>query len=418
MTDHADLLRRFQPQLKYDSNEAFFADSAAEWTDNPGNVLRRRTQQGRPGKVVAAAAPQTGQPQLSLDFLSDTAYADGQPVEDEDVISSPSARYREMYAALREREGYKNRMYGHAKEDSGGRLWLQYWFYYFYNDYNLAGGVGLHEGDWEMVQLRIAPDGARPDLAVYAQHIHAEQAPWEHVEKLTDSPDTAVVYVARGSHASYFDAGYHETEAWYDIADGKRATPKLALEILDDDDLPGWVRWRGRWGDTRPRIPGIDQPSPHGPIVHNQWDDPGLLCDRAKTHARPAALPAPDVDVRRRSSRLVVTFDFSKRAGSPLQTLVITVNSRDDKLPPRTFTFAIGPALRGTIETTIDLFDRQRYDIYVSTTDKDGRPSESQLVLIPALGDKPSPLEQVGAHVGRVAGEVAKTLDGFRRRRK
>jgi len=41
MPNDVDLLRRFQPQLLYDSNEAFFADSAAEWTDNPGNVLRR-----------------------------------------------------------------------------------------------------------------------------------------------------------------------------------------------------------------------------------------------------------------------------------------------------------------------------------------------------------------------------------------
>lgn len=43
-----------------------------------------------------------------------------------------------MYFDLRQREGYANRMYGRAKEDSGGRLWLQYWLYYFYNDYNLT----------------------------------------------------------------------------------------------------------------------------------------------------------------------------------------------------------------------------------------------------------------------------------------
>ncbi len=51
---HADLLKRFQPQLRYDSQEAFFADSAAEWTDNPGNELRRAYDDGRerrPGLV-------------------------------------------------------------------------------------------------------------------------------------------------------------------------------------------------------------------------------------------------------------------------------------------------------------------------------------------------------------------------------
>ena len=164
-------------------------------------------------------------------------------------------------------------MYGRAKEDSDGRLWLQYWLYYFYNDYNLAGGAGLHEGDWEMVQLRMHRDEDHPDLAVYAQHKHAGQASWGEVEKDPGSPDTPLVYVGRGSHASYFHAGYHETEAWYDLADGKRKTPKLRLEIIGDP-VPGWLQWRGRWGDTQPRIPGLHQPSPRGPLPHKQWDRP------------------------------------------------------------------------------------------------------------------------------------------------
>lgn len=32
---------RFAPELRYDNDEAFFADSAQEWVDNPGNELRR-----------------------------------------------------------------------------------------------------------------------------------------------------------------------------------------------------------------------------------------------------------------------------------------------------------------------------------------------------------------------------------------
>jgi hypothetical protein len=418
VTEHADLLRRFQPQLRYDSNEAFFCDSAAEWTDNPGNVLRR-TVGGKPGDVIAATAPATGPAQLSLAFLAASAYDGGKAVDKDDAISAPTRNYRAMYVALRQRPGYKNRMYGRAKEDAKGRLWLQYWFFYFYNDYNLAGGVGLHEGDWEMVQFRMAPpeQGERPDLAVYAQHIHAEQAPWEDVEKSPDNPNTPLVYVARGSHASYFKAGYHETEAWYDIADGKRNTPKLELEIIGDDP-PGWILWPGRWGDTRPRVVGIDQPSPRGPGTKTQWDDPEKLCDRARTHARSAALPAPDVDVKRRQGRLVVEFDFSKRVGPKPERLVMTVNSRDDNIQPRTFTFALEPALRGTIDTRFEAVDRQRYDVYLSVTDNQGRPSESRLVLIAALGEKRSLIDRVGPRIGRVAGDVAKALDGLRRRRK
>src|SRR5919109_238089 len=121
MATHEDLLRRFQPRLKYDSNEAFFADSAAEWTDNPGNELRRPPRDGRPGEVLAAARPAPGQQQLSLAFLSHPRYANGLEAGREDLIGSTRRDYRDMYAALRQRPGYANRIYGRAKEDSDGR---------------------------------------------------------------------------------------------------------------------------------------------------------------------------------------------------------------------------------------------------------------------------------------------------------
>ena len=158
----------------------------------------------------------------------------GQEVRADDRIGDPKKNYREQYVALRARRpDLRNRMYGHAVE-AGGHLWLQYWFFYFYNDYNLALGIGLHEGDWEMIQLRIH-DGA-PDLAVYAQHRQAEKRPWAQVGKVPGDPNRPMVYVARGSHASYFEPGFHQTEAWYDLADGKRNSPRTTLEIVTDDD--------------------------------------------------------------------------------------------------------------------------------------------------------------------------------------
>ena len=93
MADHSDLLRRFQPRLRYDSNEAFFADSAAEWTDHPGNVLRR-TERGEPGEVIAVAPPGTDPAQLGLGFLGASEYSNGQPVSEDDVISAPPGSSR------------------------------------------------------------------------------------------------------------------------------------------------------------------------------------------------------------------------------------------------------------------------------------------------------------------------------------
>jgi hypothetical protein len=383
VADHDDLLRRFQPRLRYDSQEAFFADSAAEWTDNPGNELRRGFIDGRPGALIAATDPAPGGQKLSLAFLDDPLYADGETrAEEEDLISSPRRDYRRRYAELRRRPGYANVMYGRAKAGSDERLWLQYWFFYFYNDLHLAGGAGLHEGDWEMVQLRLGPEGERPDLAVYAQHTHAGEAAWEDVEKDPASQDSPLVYVGRGSHASYFHAGYQGTGVWYDLADGKRPAPLLRLEILHDDDLPGWVRWRGRWGDTQPRIPGLHQPSPPGPLPHKQWDDPALLVADAVPVTRSQALPAPEVRIDRRGGRMRVRFDFSGRPGEAPERLVVTVNSADDRLPPRAYTFALEHALRGTLETGIELAGDKHYDIYVSTVGADGQPSESKLVLL------------------------------------
>ena len=55
MGEHDDLLRRHQPGLKYDSMEQYFCDSAAEWTDNPGNELRRADGRTRSASCWPAA---------------------------------------------------------------------------------------------------------------------------------------------------------------------------------------------------------------------------------------------------------------------------------------------------------------------------------------------------------------------------
>src|SRR5262249_27197990 len=171
MKDPTALLRRHAPKIVYDSQEAYFADSAAEWTDNPGNVLVRQK-----GAVIAAATPASGQAQLSLDFLGPAAY---DRVSAADAIGDPGHDYGRQYAQLHPQKRYRNRIYGRAATDRKGGLWLQYWFWYFYNDASFLG-FGLHEGDWEMIELRIG-DGGRPDTAVYAQHRHAGPRPWPRV---------------------------------------------------------------------------------------------------------------------------------------------------------------------------------------------------------------------------------------------
>ena len=409
MGEHDDLLKRHQPGMKYDSMEQYFADSAEEWTANPQNELRRADIGDARGEVLATGA------QLSLAVLAARRYGSGAEVRNDDLIGNPRRNYREQYVALRQaRPDLRNRMYGHAVE-AAGRLWLQYWFYYFYNDYNLALGIGLHEGDWEMVQLRMHDD--QPDVAVYAQHRRAEQRPWAQVQKVPGDVNRPMVYVARGSHASYFQPGFHQTEAWYDLADGKRNAPRLTLEIIDDD-TPPWVGWPGAWGDTPARVGGIDQPSPRGPAAHGSWRDPNSLLATAWQPERKAAVSAPVVTIARDAGRLRIDFDLSRQSGPPPSSLQVTVNSRDEVgVPPRTYTFGLIETAHGTLTTRIPLDPAKHYDVYASTTaGTPPIPSESVLTEVPPAGAKQGlqvgiggrVLQQASRAVAWMRGEVAK----------
>jgi hypothetical protein len=359
---HEDLLERFKPQPRYDSQEAFFADSAEEMTANPGNELRRAD-----GDVIAAAGDG-----LSLESLG-PSYSDGSEAKKTDVLGVQGKDYRTQYRKLREaRPDLRNLIYGHAKEDGDGRLWLQYWFWYFYNDYHLAGDFGLHEGDWEMVQLRLA--GGEPQLALYAQHAYAESRSWDEVETTGDG--RPVIYPGRGSHASYFAPGLYETVGWYDIVDGKRDTPVLDLEIVPDDE-PGWIKWPGAWGDTRPSsklLAGLEEPSPTGPAQHPYWDHPEQLL--AKAVERKAKKPAqpPELDASRRDGELWLAFDFTRHTGGQPLKLIATINSSDEKgVPPKTFTFDIaGKGETGQFSTGFKLGTHKHYEVDLSITTREG----------------------------------------------
>ena len=85
---------------------------------------------------------------------------------------------------------------------TGGKTWLQYWLFSYYNPQNVLG-FGVHEGDWEFIQVGLNADGA-PDVATYAQHDGGERCAWSQVQKSAGAP---VVYVALASHASYFSSG-------------------------------------------------------------------------------------------------------------------------------------------------------------------------------------------------------------------
>src|SRR3954471_3397819 len=204
MPDSPLLLERYKPRLVYDSEEAYFADSAATFTDSPTCTLRR-----------ANGAPIASPPKLSLEYLGTTTYGDGQKVLGGDLIGDKTRNYERNAKAMHDKAPrYRDRVYGHARKDSKGRLWLQYWLFYYYNDFQLVGsllGGGRHEGDWELVQLRMGEH--EPELVACSQHKAAETRSWADTAKVGDTP---LIYIARGSHANYFSAGSQFTGTWFD----------------------------------------------------------------------------------------------------------------------------------------------------------------------------------------------------------
>ena len=121
MPDFAQLLAKHRPVLRYDSHELYFADSAAEMTDNPANVLRDSA-----GALVAAATPQVGQAKLSLTLLGQANYPNGQAPGKDDRLGDTTKNYVEEARLLHLDPHHRNQMYGRwVKSEADGCWWLQ-----------------------------------------------------------------------------------------------------------------------------------------------------------------------------------------------------------------------------------------------------------------------------------------------------
>jgi hypothetical protein len=379
MATDEELLQQYMPKLCYDSLEAFFADHPLQMLVNPGNTLRREPKGGREGEVLATA------PNITLDW---PRYAGGKDGAKTDRVGIKGRDYRTQYLALRTAHPeFKNKLVARAVRDPDTtQLWLQYWFWYLYNDYHLAFNAGLHEGDWEMIQLGM--EGDTPDVAVYAQHDQAELRPWGQVRKTDDG--RPLVFSARGSHASYFEPGLYSTEAWYDVCDGKRSAAKTELVILREADLPGWARWQGQWGDTEAPIKRVFSPSPPGPIRQTaKWNTPGKWADGAHERRTPGrAKDAPPIALWRVKDRVVLQYDFTRIEGAACPVaLVINVNAPSLKTePPRTFTFNVEQQRAGKIETSIALAPNVDYEAAIAVTRRDGQPSAP--LILPVVTER------------------------------
>ena len=153
---------------------------------------------------------------------------------------------------------------------------LQYWFCYYFDDW-----ANIHEGDWESITifLRRQESSWAPLGATYSAHENGTRRRWADIERLEDTHP--VVYVASGSHASYFQhtpnghstelagiffgklkfkVGFNTTHRDFVAQPGAQHPPLTPqVEVLPDPlnvvsaDNPArrhlkWLGFKGSWG--------------------------------------------------------------------------------------------------------------------------------------------------------------------------
>jgi hypothetical protein len=318
----AGLLRAYAPSLRYEAQEGYFADSAAEMTDNFVAGSRTNYLVNGSGTRLAAADPANPLANLALGFLGDPTYADGRPSAATDYLDAANSTYQQDAQRMRA-AGYGDRVYGRAAT-SGGRTFLQYWLFSYYNPQNVLG-FGVHEGDWEYVQVALDEDGA-PAVAAYAQHGGGERCAWGSVQRTAGG--APVVYVALASHASYFSAGVNG-RGWLpdDYHRGGGYSVRPALEIVTQSTP--FMAWRGRWGASGS--------SPAAPRRQGKWGDPGgfeanagactvgpVQAAATQTALR-AEVAAPEITATRQGANAVVRYALDAR--DPGTTVLLSVTA-------------------------------------------------------------------------------------------
>ena len=268
------LLEHYAPVLRYHPQEPYRADSPATMTDAAIDGSRGTRLIDAEGDLVASALGVAGVDKLRLDFLGEKYAGDDTAARAKDrLVPAPGTAERDS-REMHRRPLLGDRVYAHAVQEDGGRVWLQYWLFYYFNDKSLAG-IGDHEGDWEMIQIGL-DRGGHPELATFAQHKGGERRPWKQVETLDDAPDAPpVVYVALGSHASYFQTGNYWLRP-FPLADHAVDGPQVrpTVERLDGSR---WVHWPGRWGSGE---------APRGPKQHRQFAAPESWHGGSSVHGR------------------------------------------------------------------------------------------------------------------------------------
>ena len=257
--------------------------------DNPDVVLRQLGNGDPILKVAPTAADLYGRSEgFFLDFP-------GSALEPGCIYEQDFDRYTGTVTGAREPVVYAHIA---TQADEPDKLAVQYWFYWYYNDWN-----NKHESDWEGIQLLFdvgTVDEAlqtEPVSVGYAQHEGGERASWDS-SKLEREGSRPYVYPSAGSHASYFSSAlYMGRSASEGFGCDTTAEPSVRTDpsvILlpaassGPDDEFAWLDFGGRWGE---RQSGAFN-GPTGPQSKERWTHPVDWHDELRSES--VVVPAGD----------------------------------------------------------------------------------------------------------------------------
>lgn len=233
--------------------------------DNPRVVLR-----------LAGASFAESAPGASGIFLKPGGYYLDYPGDP----TSPNCTYDNDYQSLARQ--YAPVAYARIATEPGfSSLSLQYWFFYYFNDWN-----NKHEGDWEGIELIFAASdpahalAQQPVSVTYTQHSRGQRAKWTS-KLLHKDGDHPIVYVAAGSNSNQMSRGTFigkgEQGSGFgcdDTTQAKTLVEPVVVFVPGENDggpsIAPWQYYGGQWGE---KARG-ENDGPTGPNTTLMWQRP------------------------------------------------------------------------------------------------------------------------------------------------
>ena len=269
------LVDRFRPEFKFMIDENFFPAPIEQLLTADGTSLQKKDDPDYNPIFNPTAhdlANYCSSPDCFIDLWGPSVWTGGGPDSCSINRSFVNFFYKSNYE--RNRNQFPDLVHARIYKQAT-RAVIQYWINYYANDFSES----FHEGDWELVQIELNSN-LQPINAAYSRHDGGRWRPWNAVEGPGSNP---IVYVARGSHANYFNSGEYGIfiRSW-DVATGNGDAVSYPVAVLPEPDQSDqtqfeWLKFGGMWGEytgaTACGYPDV-RDGPPNPPRQASWSNP------------------------------------------------------------------------------------------------------------------------------------------------